>query len=275
MARVVRKLASIRLWTERADPWDEAALRARQEANQRAFAWGFQLRVAQRAEVSFPSFGKCEVPTLASAANQAGWPAVAGVDLSSKKRPGNAIVVVRVEPMTQRRFVVDVRYGRWSAPRLADQLSEIDALYNPVVFKVEDNAYQEALIDMIADRKDRYRYWMRVEATTTTGGKKSSAELGLPGLELEFSHGAWVLPLLEYEGKDGAATSEEDEASLDARAIRARAFARLAAELREHPFAATADGVMALWFARQGIVEYNLGDRGGAYALSLSGISSR
>jgi hypothetical protein len=48
-----------------------------------------------------------------------GRPVFAGVDLSSKKRPGNAIVVVRVEPMTQRRFVVDVRYGRWSAPRLA------------------------------------------------------------------------------------------------------------------------------------------------------------
>lgn len=274
MPRVVRKLASIRLWTEREDPWDESALRVRRDANQRAFAWGFQLKVAQREEVSFPSFSRCEVPTLASSANQAGWPAVVGVDLSSKSRPGNAIVVVRVEPRSQRRYVVDVRYGRWSAPRLADQLSEVDALYNPVVIKVEDNAYQEALIDMISDRKDRYRYWMRVEATTTTGGKKGSAELGLPSLELEFSHGAWVFPKLEYEGADGSPTGEEDEQSLDARVIRARAFARLAAEFSDHPFASTSDGVMATWFARQGIVEYGVG-RGGGDDLALSGLSSR
>lgn len=267
-ATVARKLAPIRLWTERDNPWDEAALRARAANNLASFNHGFRCRVANPEDLSFPSFPRCKVPTFASVANQAGWPAVAGVDLSSKKRPGNAIVVVRVEPGTRRRFVVDARFGKWSAPALARQLREVDDVHRPLVFKVEDNGYQEALIDMIADRKSEYPYWMRVEATTTTGGKKGSAELGLPALELEFSHGAWVFPALECEGVDSAELSEAELAELDGREIRARHFARLFSELEGHPFAAHSDGVMALWFARQGIEEYQVSGAGDDVALS-------
>lgn len=240
------QLRPIPLWDKTPDgsKWNKEALLKRYLSGRRSFERGFRQKAFVEGESTFPSFAKCEVPgiSLGEIARSPNWPKVTGVDLSSKKRPGNAIITVAVNPANRRRFPVDIRFGAWRSSETAKQIQIVNQLYNPIAIMVEDNSYQEALIDWVTDSKDRYSFWMKVEPTTTTGETKADPEKGLPALEVEFSNGGWCFPLSEYEG---ASTEDEDP--------KRAAWARLSQEFSFHPIAATSDGVMAAWFARQGI----------------------
>jgi hypothetical protein len=221
--------------------WNEGSLRKRSETEPRSFERGFRLRAFSDDEISFPDYEKCRVPGVSIGEIQrSNWIKVSGVDLSSKKRPGNVIVTVALGP-NRRRHVCDVRYGKWKSNETCEQINTVNSLFNPTVFMVEDNGYQAALIEWAQAFPARFPWWMKVEPTTTTGGLKFDPEKGLPVLQTEFKNNAWVFPLSEWEG-----------ATPDDPAPRGH-WARLDYELRNHPLAATTDGVMALWFARQGL----------------------
>jgi hypothetical protein len=234
-------LTPITLWKEK---WPREALIDRHNFDPRSFERGFRQNVLSEGDATFPAFEKCRQPIVLGEILRNNWPTVVGVDLSGKKRPGNAIVAVKVEPITRRRYPVAVQFGAWKGSELCERLQALDDLLHPIVFMVEDNGYQESLIDWVSDQKQRFRFWMKVEPTTTTGGKKASAELGLPALQVEFHHDAWVVPYLEYEG----ATPDEDG--------QRGWWARWDREFALHPVAANTDGVMATWFARQGIENF-------------------
>ena len=235
---VATRLKDIPLWSEK---WGTEALRTRKAAHERSYRRGFELVALSDDEITFPSFRTCYTPGLSLGEIQRGpWPKVAGVDLSGPKRPGNAIVVVAVEPVTRRRFPCDVRFGAWKSNETCEQISDLDRAYNLRVVMVEDNGYQGALIDWAQAEKGRHPWWMKVEPTTT-GRNKKDLELGLPGLQVEFHNQAWSVPSSEFEG-----ATPEDEG------VRGQ-WARWDYEFRNHPLASTTDGVMATWFARQGI----------------------
>jgi hypothetical protein len=258
------KLAPLPLWTDR---WDEAALRERHRRNPRQFARGFFMQAMVDGENTFPSFEKCRQPGLVLGdLIRNSWPCFTGVDLSSTKRPGNAIVTVKLDPIQKRRFPVDIRFGRWRSNELCEAIQQVNNQFHPAVIMVENNGYQESLIDWVGDQKNRFDFWMKVEPTTTTSGTKAHADIGLPGLEVEFAHGAWSIPYSEYEhltGGEGIGATNEDEDEEDGAPgtlhsdWRARQWARWDYEFRHHPMAATNDGVMATWFARQGIELYS------------------
>lgn len=247
MSKISVKLRPIPLWDKTPDGkprWNKENLIKRYKGGPRSFERGFRQKAFTDEESTFPSFKQCEIPGvgIGEIARNPHWPKVTGVDLSSKKRPGNAIVTVAVDPRTRRRFPVDVRYGAWRSSETAQMIQTVDDLYHPTVIMVEDNSYQEALIDWVADSKAKFTFWAKVEPTTTTGEKKADPEKGLPALEVEFFNGGWVFPLSEYEN----ATIEDED-------VKRKAWARLAYEFQFHPIASTSDGVMATWFARQGI----------------------
>lgn len=160
-------------------------------------------------------------------------PAYIGVDLSSKSRPGNAIVAIGLEPPTMRRYVLEVRYGAWSSPDTASALADVCSHHNVQWIMVENNAYQQSIIDWVKKEKGQFQYWMKVQPFTTGAGK-ADPQYGLPGLEVEFKNDSWVVPYSEYEGHP--TTCECDWCHLDS-------------EVRYYPRAATSDGVMAMWFA--------------------------
>lgn len=233
------KLRSIPLFTPQ---WGEAELRKRHAQEERSFERGFRMRAHSDSELSFPAYTNCR--TLGGSIGEiirSDWPKVTGVDLASKKRPGTCLVTVALDPVRRRRFPIDVRYGAWRSNETCEQLADVNDRFNPTVIMVEDNAYQAALIEWIQALPERYAYWMKVEPTTTTEGTKASAELGLPVMQTEFRSKAWVFPWSEWEG-----------ARTDDPYPRGH-WARLDYEFRQHPIASTSDGVMATWFARQGI----------------------
>lgn len=232
------KLRSIPLW----DRWGSEQLKAKFHAGERAYRRGFRLEAFSDEEITFPNFKNCYSHGITLGEIQrSDWPKFTGVDLAGKKRPGNAIVTVAVNPKTKRRYPCDIRFGAWKSPETCAHLAEINRMYNPTVIMVEDNAYQEALIDWVQATKSDNDFWMKLEPTTTTGGKKISGDIGLPSLEVEFKNRAWVVPADEFEHLPPGNTNP---------------WYRWAYEFNNHPLASQSDGVMATWFVRQGIEIY-------------------
>jgi len=237
---VAVQLAPIKLCSRMG--WDEQALRARHRQGERAFERGFRMKAFTEGEATFGAVDRCVVPgVLLGTYQRSTWPKFTGVDLSSSKRPGNSIATVCVDPDTKRRYLIDIRFGAWRSNETCEQISIVNSIYRPTVIMVEDNGYQEALIDWALAYKGDNQWWVKVEGCTTTGQSKKSQEIGLPVLQVEFERRAWVFPLSEWEG----ATPEDDPPRGH--------WARLHQEFKFHPIAATSDGVMATWFARQGI----------------------
>lgn len=239
------RLRPIPLW----DHWSSPRLQAKYEENPRSFERGFFLRAYSDDEATFPSFAekaRANGLVLADLQRRDNWPAFMGVDLSSKKRPGNAITAVRVNPMTRERYPIDVAFLAKGGPEVCEAIQVMEDKYHPVAIGVEDNGYQDTIMDWIGDQKSRFRFWIKVEATTTFSGRKNNAQAGLPGLEVEFKNGAWHFPYDEYR----------EVIPGDKENIQRGWWARLDKEFRFHPIAAETDGVMSIWFARQMIEQF-------------------
>lgn len=247
------RLRPIRLWAPR---WGEEQLRAKCAEDEAAYNRGFRLQAFSDEDATFKAWHKCKTHGVAIGEIQRNdWPKFTGVDLSGKKRPGNAIVTVALDPKSRRRFPCDVRMGKWSSDETAAQIQDVNELLNPTVIMVENNGYQDALIDWARSKKDRYGYWMKLEPTTT-GSNKMDPALGLPGLQVEFNNQAWVIPADEFEGH-----------SVDCPCN----WCRFDKEFRFHPLYSSSDLVMATWFARQGIELYGSASQ----SLTLGDVSAR
>lgn len=234
------RLKDIPLWTPK---WTPETLRARKgdpnSGGERAYRRGFELQAISDGEMTFPGWASCRRPGVRAADIRLnGWPKIVGVDLSGPGRPGNAISVVAVEPGTWRRHLVDILFGNWRSHELAARLARIEEQYSPFVYMVENNGYQQSLIDWI--KAARMQFWPKIEPTTT-GTNKNSLAIGLPALQVEFENAAWSIPWGEYETHPIGHTCD---------------WCRLDDEFRNHPTAMTSDGVMSVWFARQGIDEH-------------------
>lgn len=239
--------------------WNQAALRAKKAAGERAFAMGFHLRAIADEDLSFPSFERCFSPGLkVQGLNRSGWFVSTGVDPAGPKRRGNAIVTIGVEPGRRRRYPLDIRYGAWKSTQLAEQLAMVNRIFQPAVIMVETNAYQTALVDWAKQSAGEGNdYWMKLEPTVT-GANKASLEIGLPVLEVEFSNEGWRVPRGEYEDHPGDCSC---------------GWCEWDKQIRYHPIAAETDLVMATWFARQGIAEW--ADVAGPRVTDLADLSVR
>jgi len=156
------------------------------------------------------------------------WPRFTGADISSSRRPGNALVTIAQRPSDKKRLVIDVRAAKLTSPQMWREMEDIDRLYHPGIFTVENNATQEAIIE----------WGLELNATLPvtgfmTGKNKSDPVMGLPGLEVEFENQGWIIPRPAHK--------------LDCKCP----WCRLWRELLGHPLAASTDLVMALWFARE------------------------
>lgn len=205
-------------------------MKRRGEIGSRSFARGFRQETLDDLSRTFPSATKCAVENLKPLEYMsAHWPIYTGVDLSSDKRPGNAIVSVAQRPSDRKRLLISVRTGEWTSPQLWRELEEEDRRFRPVVFMVENNAYQDALLEWGRELNAS----LPVQGFTT-GKNKADPILGLPGMEVEFENSAWMIPRYDH--------------ALDC----VCGWCRLWMELTGHPIAESTDVVMALWFAREG-----------------------
>lgn len=190
-------------------------------------------------DLKFPSFESCclPLPVPLGDIHRRRLPAYVGVDLSGPNRPGNAIAVVGLEPSTNRRIMLEILFGDWTSPKVAGVLADVNMRHNVQFIQVENNGYQQALVDWIRESKVENSFWMKVESFTT-GNNKAREDVGLPALEVEFHNKSWVFPHQEWEGHDPSCSCD---------------WCRLSREFSMYPKAATSDGVMATWFARDAL----------------------
>ena len=228
------KLDPIDAWSH----WPLDRLRTEKEAAPRAFARGFEMRAFTDDERMFPSFSMCFNPAVRVAdIKSRGWPTFVGCDLAGKKRPGNVIFAGAMDPQTHHRYPLEIHAGKWTSTQMARRMFEThDRMPNCRCIMVEDNGYQESLIDWIKTEGNA-TWWWKIEAFTT-GANKSSMEIGLPSLELEFNKRMWQIPEGEWKGHPLTCTC---------------GWCTWKSEMTDYPMSASTDTVMACWFFREAI----------------------
>lgn len=208
---------------------------------------GYRMEALDPNELMFKSFGKClKSGIVLGDLHRQRLPAYVGVDLSSPSRPGNCIFVLGHQPVTNRRVVLEVRYGAWSSPQTAENLAEICGRHNVQYIMVENNAYQGSLIDWVKQSKVDFPYWMKIEAFTT-GTNKADPKYGLGSIEVEMHNDGWTIPW-EWETHDPTCQCD---------------WNRWSREMSMYPKAGTSDGVMAAWFARSALNQWAFFGEGG------------
>lgn len=119
------------------------------------------------------------------------WSRYIGCDIAGKKRRGTVIFTLAVSPSGVR-HVLDISMGAWTGPETVRQLQAVD--YNKLLTArcifVENNAYQESLIDWIKEMD--VPCWTKVRPFRT-GSNKMDQEIGLPVIEVQYSRRRWKI----------------------------------------------------------------------------------
>lgn len=224
----------------------------------REFAMGFRMEAISEGDLEFPHFKDCYQSGLVlDEVRRRRLFCYVGVDLSSPQRPGNAIVTVALDPVTQVRYPVDVRYGSWKSPETAAEITKVDLEYPVDIITVENNAYQQSMIDWPSANKASFPWWTKVEAHTT-GKNKADPQYGLPGLGIEFKNKAWAVASSQWEGHPSTC---------------ACAWCEWSRQVSMYPRGHQTDFVMATWFALSGITRF--GRRPGGGPRAPRGINNR
>lgn len=248
-------LPRLRNWSPKFAPQELKRL-----SGTRQFEQGFRMQAITDGELMFPSFKTCfQSELVLSTVIQRRLPTYVGVDLAGDKRPGNAIVAVALDPLTQRRIPVEARYGAWKSPETARHITQVFMTHAVEYVMVENNAYQEAIIDWVQEDKSKFPWWTKVEGYTTGRGK-ADPQYGLPGLEVEFKNKAWAI------------ASGDIEAHLEKENTCDCGWCEWARQIAMYPRGMATDMVMATWFALNAINKW--GRTGGSVG-NLSALNYR
>jgi hypothetical protein len=130
------------------------------------------------------------------------------------------------------RIPLDIRRGRWNSPDTARQLVDVYNEYRPDIIMVENNYYQQALIDWIRDLQG---VDLPIEGHYT-GSQKMHPDYGIPLLASEFERDLWVIPMKQKHSVGCDCT-----------------YCLWIQEMMNYSSgAASTDLVMACWFAQRG-----------------------
>jgi hypothetical protein len=153
------------------------------------------------------------------------WPRVAGMD------PFGQFVVIFTLAIAPdgKRYPIEIRRGKWNPTQSIQQLIDAFSMHHHQLIVVENNAAQEAIVQWALEKGHQIPIW-----PFTTGKQKADPLMGLPGLDVEFENGSWVV-----------AVDREHEPDCQC------GFCVWKREMQAHPVGETADCVMASWFARE------------------------
>jgi len=254
----VRMLPAVPPWSH----WPTQRLRQEEAEKPRSFSRGFRQIAFTDEERMFPSFKSCYVPGIVTGEiARRGWPVFVGVDLAGDKRPGNVIFVIALDPSTQRRYPVEVLCGAWKSPEVAAQLAAVHGRHpNLRCIMVENNGYQQSLVDWIRQSPGDNSYWYLVEPYTTGYASKANEIFGMPGLEIEFKNKAWAIPMSEFEGHPPHCRC---------------GWCTWVAETRDYPMGSATNTVMAMFFGREAISKWGIGTTMSAGQGNVAGFNDR
>lgn len=195
----------------------------------RSFNRGFRQNALSDDDRTFPSCDKIFRHDVPANSISQYFPRICGIDPFGQ---WVVIYTIAVNPHNHQRICVEIRRGKWQPRQTINEIVDVWRRHNPAVMVVENNASQDAIIQWA----HQIGGLDMPIVPFTTGAQKANLDFGLPSLEVEFSNGAWMIPC---QGVDFALDHEHP-------------IVAHYNELRGHPVHATADTVMAQWFAREG-----------------------
>jgi hypothetical protein len=92
---------------------------------------------------------------------------------------------------------VEIRQGNWASSRTVQEIIDACLKWKPEVVNVENNALQDTVRQWALERNASLPL-----QGFCTGKQKADEAIGLPGLEVEFANGAWIIPMGEVQGHD-------------------------------------------------------------------------
>jgi hypothetical protein len=113
------------------------------------------------------------------------WIKCTGIDLSSSRRPGDAICDIAVSPDLQKRVVIDIEYGQWKADVRAKHIGAHHEAHRPRIISIEDNSLQRDNLEWMA--VSGYKN-LPIKGFTTTGANKDSL---IMNNAIELRNGLW------------------------------------------------------------------------------------
>lgn len=216
--------------------WEVEQLEARRrKITEREFERGFNNRPYAEGETTFSweAIKSCFDDTVAPGelGDRARLKA-AGYDLAmSQKDDGSYFVAFMLGSLHDKRLTpLEIVRAQTSAPKQMDTAIRYQERWSPAVHRVENNAYQGALVDFLREKAVR---GMKVEGFTT-GKQKMDPMVGVPGMAASFENGGWLIPT--KGGHDGSNLRCQCPQCVWLR------------ELKGFP-AGRIDTVMACWFA--------------------------
>lgn len=210
------------------DYWDESALKKRRKLiGERAFNRGFRQQALSDEDRSFPSSDSIFRKDVGLSFAHNSWPRIVGID------PFGQAVVIHVLALHPNgtRVPIEIRRGKWDPNRTVNEIIDTWITHRPQIIVCENNASQSAIVQWVQSKG----YKDLPIVPFTTGSQKADPILGLPGLEVEFANGMWLVP---YQNIDE--TDSENPINI------------WKSEMRDHPLGQAEDTVMASWFAREG-----------------------
>ena len=183
-----------------------------------------------------------------------------GVDLAIGQKSGAKYTVLfclAFDEEKKRRYPVEIRRGKFSSPDTARELIEMYNDIQPIAAVVENNFYQQAIIDWLEDLEG---IDMNIEPFTTGAQQKRSLDFGVPAMATDFQNGRWMVPM------------EDDEFDWELEKGCGCSICIWIEELLQYPYGTYSDTVLACYLAVQGSKKYSsegINSRGGFASWSM------
>ena len=170
------------------------------------------------------------------------WPRFIGVDLSSKKRAGNVIFVIALDYTTDTMHALEILSGEWTSPETAQWLSDATQRHRPDMVFVENNGYQNAIIEWM--KSAGLAGWTKVESYTTLN-QKFDPDIGLPSLDVRFAQSQFKIAIPHAKSEIADPDPRDPTRCV---CTRCRFIRDISVTTRED---STPDTVMACWIAKE------------------------
>ena len=192
----------------------------------------------------FPSVGECivwdkTIDEVIPKNKKGDWKveAYAGVDMSTSKRKGSAIITILYNRKLDMRYVgfETIKIGKWKGPRLLAHIVAQFKVWNWRRLNAENNAAQDLIVDFIKEYKDKDGSQVKipVKAFSTQAGNKHDLEIGIQSMDIEFNQGKWLFVGGDKKHPKGCNCG----------------FCTLVTQVKMAPQMQADDALMALWMA--------------------------
>jgi len=179
------------IWPEM---WPTEKLERKRAEDARSFEQQYMLRPISELDTIF-NFETILMGAGDDAVPREDWRYYVGVDLApamGSRGSYSVIFVIGVDPRDPRhtRHVVDIIRTRGKAPEVMSQIIDVSRNYSPECIMVENNAYQQAMVDFL-EAKDANIPVMGYR----TGSQKLDLKQGVPAISPLFARGLFKYPV--------------------------------------------------------------------------------